>query len=197
MKDKEIWKDIYFKEKDVVYDYVGFYQVSNMGRVKSLKFYSNANKKYYDRELILKQTKDKYGYMRVMLCKDNRKYLFTVHKLVGKTFLDNPNNLPQINHINGIKTDNRVCNLEYCTAKENTNHAFKLGLCKRKHKGEHHFAKKVIQYDLQGIFIKKWDCIIDIKEQLKINGSNIGECCKGRRKTAGGYIWRYANGEAN
>lgn len=193
MKNKEIWKDIYFEENGVIWDYRGLYQVSNLGRVKSLKFYCNANKKYYDRELILKLRKDKYGYMRVMLSKDNKRYFFTVHKLVGKTFLDNPNSLPQINHINGIKSDNRIRNLEYCTAKENTRHAFKIGLCKRKHRGEHHFARRVIQYDLLENFIKRWDCIMDIEEQLKINGSNIGQCCRGKRKTAGGFRWEYSN----
>lgn len=110
---KEIYKDIE--------GFGGLYQVSNFGRVKSLKF---------GKERVLKCGVDVGGYHRVNLYKNGKMYDKHIHRLVAETFVDNPNNLECVNHINGIKTDNRVGNLEWCTCKENIVHAVKTGLKK-------------------------------------------------------------------
>lgn len=104
----EIWKDIK--------GYEGEYQASNLGRIKSLHF----NIKNQNYETILKGQDVWNGYLRVTLSKKGRTKLFAVHRLVAQTFLENPKNLPVVNHINGDRTDNRIENLEWVTFKENS-----------------------------------------------------------------------------
>lgn len=110
---EEIWKDIP--------GYEGYYQVSNTGKVKSLDGYYK--RKY---PIILKPSLHR-GYYRVVLCVDQNRKSIHVHQLVMLAFTGEPNGL-QINHINGIKTDNRLCNLEYVTQSENMKHAYRIGL---------------------------------------------------------------------
>lgn len=120
---QEIWKEI----KDFPN-----YQISNLGRVKALKYYSNIHKKYYDRELILKEKENKYGYRFVSLgCgKRGKRKNIAIHRLVAQAFITNKNNYREINHIDGNKSNNQVNNLEWCTRRENVLHAYKLGLKK-------------------------------------------------------------------
>lgn len=120
---QEIWKEIK--------DYPN-YQVSNLGRVKTLKYYSNIHKKYYDRELILKEKDNKYGYKFISLgCgKRGERKNIAIHRLVAQAFIPNPNNYKEVNHIDGNKSNNKVNNLEWCTRQENVLHSYKLGLKK-------------------------------------------------------------------
>ena len=115
--EKEIWVD--------VKEYEGLYQVSNLGRIKSLyRVVVRKGRNYTISEKILKSTLGEF-YSVVGLYKNGKLKTFRIHKLVAIHFLENPENKATVNHINGIKTDNRVCNLEYSTHRENTNHYFK------------------------------------------------------------------------
>lgn len=124
----EEWKDIS--------GYEGRYQVSSMGRVKSL---ARVSHREYQGDLpvsekILSASNNGYGYLRLGLTKECKVTSRVVHRLVAKAFVPNPENKPEVNHINGIKTDNRAVNLEWCTKSENQAHSHKIGL--RCFKGE-------------------------------------------------------------
>lgn len=186
---EEIWKPIK--------GYEGLYEVSNLGRVKSLP---KSVEQYYGykitNERLLKQSPDKKGYMMVWLYKNKKRETMKVHRLVADAFIPNPQCKPQIDHINTVKTDNRVCNLRWCTEKENSNNPITA-----KRNGDAHFgakngcSKEILQYTLSGKFIKKWDCINDAERELGISHAHIVGCCKGYKykKSAGGFIWKYAN----
>jgi hypothetical protein len=111
---EEVWKD--------VKDFEGLYQVSNLGNVKRLKSKRVLSERLIGRSL------DRYGYVKRTLSKDGKNYYFTEHRLVGVTFIDNTENKSTINHINGVKTDNKVENLEWNTNLENKQHAISTGL---------------------------------------------------------------------
>lgn len=183
---EEIYKDIP--------NYKGLYQVSNFGNVKSIF-----------NEKLLKPYVRKTGYVHVLLSKDGKRKCYTIHKLVMLAFVGESNGL-DVNHIDGNKQNNKLDNLEYCTRKENSKHAWKTGLCKYTEKtretarnhcktvGQNN-RKPVIQKDLNGNFIKRWNSIIEAGKTLNINRANITSCCKknGTYKTAGGFIWEYDN----
>lgn len=124
MENKEIWKDIK--------GYEGLYQISNLGNIKSLertvyKKVDVLHKKgksfrYKVKEKIIKPSYDRKGYQMVRLSKDGKAHTLKVHRLVAQAFIPNKNNYEQINHINEVKTDNYVENLEWCTAKYNDNY---------------------------------------------------------------------------
>lgn len=178
---KEIWKDIK--------DYEGLYQVSNLGNVKSLKKQIIRNNKYKQtfQEKILKPGLSKNGYLTVSLCKKGKQKTFTIHRLVAEIFIENKNNYKCINHKDENKLNNKVNNLEWCTYEYNNQYNDKMK----------HRRKEVFQYDKNNNFIKKWSGLITIQKELGINRNNVTRACKGVRKTAGGYIWRYANEEFN
>ena len=173
---KEVWKFIDDK-----------YQISNYGnfrriyknRIRKIKLYENSN-----------------GYLKVKIynhCKYKHK---TVHRLVAQAFIPNPNNYPVINHKDCNKHNNRVENLEWCTYKYNSTHAKKNGRLKNNIALAIEASKKpIIQYDVKGNLIKKWNSITEASKNLKIELSNISHACKGERKSAGGYRWKYDNEE--
>lgn len=119
---EEIWKDII--------GYEGFYKVSNLGNVKNLErsIKNGVNSSFILKERILKQVKNKIGYIGVGLHKKGVRKQAMIHRLVGIHFIPNTENKPQINHKDGNKTNNSIENLEWCTHSENAYHAFKTGL---------------------------------------------------------------------
>jgi len=141
----EIWKD--------VKGYEGIYQISNLGRLKvKLKF----RKCRSYNEKTLNPSKDKDGYLRTALTKNGKKQMKIMHRLVAETFLENNLNYPVVNHINGIKDDNRVENLEWCSVLQNNIHAIKSGLKKSK-KGENHHMCKLSSKDVLDIKENKYN----------------------------------------
>ena len=174
---KEIWKPIE--------GYNGLYQVSNMGRVKSLErnVVKGKGGLYKIEEKILKGSKDKDGYLCVNLSKDGKVKTHKIHRLVAQAFLPNPNNLPQVNHRNENKTDNRVENLEYCDSKYNNNFGTRTEKTQ----------KPILQFTKNGDFIKKWNSATQIQRELGFYNSHISNCCKGKYKSAYGYEWGYAD----
>lgn len=129
-----------FKE---VKDYEGIYFVSNLGNVKSVDHYINNkhNSKSLKKGRVLKKFKSFKGYLQTSLSKEAKRFNTGIHRVVAIAFIPNPENKPQVNHINGIKTDNKVENLEWCTNKENQIHAVKTGLCNPNHGDKHHNSK--------------------------------------------------------
>lgn len=152
MTAKEIWKPI--EETD------GLYQISNLGRVKSMsRFHKTKDAGYYSKEKILKPTMDNLGYLRISLRKPNgfntrNGYkTFRVHLLVAKAFIENEYNLPVVNHKDGNKQNNCMDNLEWCTYRDNILHAFKTGLNdSKKHKPKKYKRK----CELAREYIKKY-----------------------------------------
>ena len=196
---EEIWKDIE--------GYEGFYQISSLGRIKSFK---DNYGKY--REKILSPTPNKDGYLFITLCKNGERQAKMVHRLVAEAFINNPNNLPQVNHINEIRDDNRVENLEWCTAKYNINygnrskkfgekmkgrkltneHKRKIGEAKKGEKNPR--AKKVRCITTGEIFISINEACI----KYNLSHTSISKCCSGKQKYAGKHpitkeklIWEY------
>lgn len=169
---KEIWKD--------VIGYEGLYQVSNLGKMRSLDRYINNNSRIqFIKGQNIKTSKGTRGYVMVHISKNSRKKYASVHRLVAKAFIPNQENKPYINHINGVKTDCMADNLEWCTLKENQQHAIRTGLRK---------TKKVNQYDKDNRLIKTWDSIKNAREYIK---GDIRKCCNEKAQTAGGYKWKY------
>lgn len=153
--DNEIWKD--------VPGYAGLYQISDKGRVMSLCGFHNVDQR------IMKLDKTRGGYYQISLHKNGKEERFKVHRLVAMAFIPNPDNLPQINHKNEIKTDNRVENLEWCTQKYNCNYGTRLERCA---KGR---GKKIICIETG---IEYWSCT-EAARQMNLDHSHIAKCCRG------------------
>ena len=157
--------------------YGGRYLVSDQGGVYST---------YSKRIRLLSQKIDRYGYPVVALSRGGVVKHIPVHRLVAMAFVENPYNKPCVNHINEDKTDNRAVNLEWVTVKENDNHGTRnVRMANSKKKNP------VVQMDLYGKVIAIHACLIDAQRTTGLNRYCIREVCRGNRKTAGGYKWKY------
>ena len=164
---EEIWKP--------VVGYEGMYEVSNFGRVWSIR-----------RKLFLKEDIDKrknHHYHRVTLSKNGKTERITVHRLVTQAFIPNPDNLPEVNHKDENPANNNVENLEWCDRTYNINYG-----TRNKRVGESN-GKTVYQLTLNGDLIKVWKSSYEAAHQLGYGHSLISRCCRGKGKTAYGYKW--------
>lgn len=159
----EIWKP--------VAGYEGIYEVSNMGRVKS-------------RRKIISSVDDGKGYLRLHLSKNGITKSFRVHRLVAEAFVPNSDVSLKVNHIDGNKKNNRSDNLEWCTQAENVAHAYSNGLSTRNN------PRQVKAIDLNGN-VQYFTSQCDASRKTGVAQQNISLCCKGKIKSAGGYIWQY------
>ncbi len=166
----EEWKDIPNTK--------GRYQISNLGRVKSL---------VKSKEIIRKPSFNTYtGYDQMGLRIDGKSCTFLLHKLVATSFIPNPNNYPRINHINRDKRDNRAENLEYCSQLQNIHHYYNSDESNKPRQ-----MKAVCVYDLEGVFLAEYPSINQAKN---FNGGwpgNIFDCCEGKQKKHKGHIYKY------
>lgn len=149
MEEIEIWRDI-----DIYEEFKGLYQISNLGNIRSVDRYIDykGGKKFYKGQ-IRKPRIGKVGYYYINLKRNSKSKTVKIHRMVAMMFIPNPENKPCVNHIDANKLNNRADNLEWCTYKENSNHAAKLGLfpdCK----GVNHSQSKLIDDDI--ILIREW-----------------------------------------
>lgn len=174
---KEIWKP--------VVGYEGFYEVSNIGRVRSLERKDCLGRTVKER--VLKPAFNDFGYLIVGLCAGGKQKTLKVHRLVCEAFHENPYNKPQVNHLNEDKSDNRAVNLEWATAKENLNHgAHNERMAKT-------LSKPICQYTRDGELVKIWPSTIEVQRQTGFSKGHISKAANGNRKTAYGFIWKYKN----
>lgn len=174
----EAWKDIQ--------GYEGLYQVSNLGRVRSL---GNNGKK----PRVMSQEITTWGYCRIRLIDMNHigKH-YAVHRLVANAFIGDCEG-KEVNHLDEIKTNNRVENLQIVTSKENCNYGTRNARLSQANTAQRHlWTKAVLQFDKNGNQIAEYESITKAKEMTGIDDTHISHCCRGVRKTAGGYVWKYS-----
>ena len=164
-----------------VRNYEGLYEVSNMGRVKSLNYNKTG------KERILKGVDSGIGYLKVVLCKDGKVKQCLVHRLVAQAFLENPQNLPMINHKDEVKSNNCVQNLEWCSASYNNSYNDKSKKAGKK------LSKPVFSIDKEYGLIMWWQSASEAERCTGIKHGDIIRCCQGKRKSAGNHIWFYAD----
>lgn len=186
---EEIWKDIYYVDNkdNKIIDYRGKYQVSNLGNVKSLNY------KQTKKERLLKFFKDKRGYLKVQLWKNNNYQTFLVHRLVAFMFIKNDDtiNKTQVNHINEFEKDNnRVENLEWCTDEYNRNYGTHNKRVGEKLKNRKDQSIQVISINIENGEINKYLSVNDTSNYGFIP-TKVSACCKGNRKTHGKCKWYY------
>lgn len=170
------------------------YYITNTGCV-----YSRHSTKYKNPQGRIKKLHpclQRDGYLLVLLYKNNTRFMKLVHRLVAEVFIPNPKNKPQVNHKNGIKTDNRVENLEWVSRSENIQHAYKVLHRKPSvpmlgRRGKKNPKANIILQIKDGNIIAKFYGSSEASRITGINNSHICQCCRKERKTAGGYQWKY------
>ena len=190
--NNEIWRP--------VEGYEGLYEVSNLGRVKSIARIDSNN--HFVKERILKLDCNGKDYIQITLFKDNKRKKYLVHRLVAIAFIPNPNKYKYINHKDRNTKNNCVylnkdgtvnvekTNLEWCTQKYNIHYD---GCLERRSISQRNNVCSVcvIQYTKDGKYVKEWPSTKEVQRILGINHSNISRCCLGKVKSAGGSIWKY------
>lgn len=173
----EIWK--------TVKNFESLYLVSDKGKVFSIMS-----------QKILKPAKSKNGYCKVALYNKGASKHVSVHRIVAEAFVENADGKPQVNHIDGDKSNNSANNLEWVTASENQLHAVRTGLhaqppLKGKFGAENYTSRRICQYTLDGTFVREWPSISDASRFVGIPVTAIVSVARGRRKNCAGFVWRY------
>ena len=185
MTDIEIWRT-------AIYDGETYedFEVSNIGRILSLNYNRTGKPE------LLEPSETTCGYLVVNLCKNEKRKTCLVHRVIAETFLENPENLPEINHKDEDKTNNFVflnedgsvdkekSNLEWKNHRDNCNHGTRN---ERVAKAQ---SKPVLQFTLDGEFVREWPSTMEC-ERNGFSSGNVSACCRGERKTAYGFIWMY------
>ena len=173
----EIWKP--------VRNYEGLYEVSNMGRVRSLERTAWIGKGCYRTvpERILKARKNRGGYLQVNLYKEGKMKRCSVHQLVAQVFCENLEGYKEINHIDENKLNNRADNLEWCSRSYNMHYGTRT----------EKISKPIFSVDKKSGLIMWWKSAKEAEDCTGIAHQNISKCCKGKIKSAGGHIWFYAD----
>lgn len=167
--------------------YEGLYEVSDIGRVRSLK---------YGKERIMKTRKNTCGYLQVNLCKDGQKKMLLVHRIVAEAFIPNPQGLETINHKDEVKTNNIVSNLEWMSMKDNINYGthnkrVSESLLKANINNQAR-SKKVQMFDKStGELLTTFPSLAEAERVTGVRQCTICLCCLGKRKSSGGYVWKY------
>lgn len=180
---EEIWKTAVYKGG--IYEN---YKVSNLGRIMSVNYRRTGKAK------LMTPVDNGRGYLRVCFFKNEISKMFYIHRLVAETFIPNPDNLPQVNHIDEDKTNNCVENLEWVTAKENTNYGTRnerAGKTISKLQINGKLSKKVLQFSLTGEFIREWPSISECHRN-GFYSSAVCRCCNGKLPHYKGFRWEYA-----
>lgn len=179
---EEIWKP--------VKGYEGYYEVSNMGRVRSCdRYVKHYSKQRFYKGKLLAENEYPNGYKYVNLNKDGIHKTALIHRLVAVAFLPNPNNFPEVNHRDENFRNNELTNLEWCTSKYNANYGTRMQKCSNPEQ-----RRPIIQLSKEGMFIKRWNGIGEASKALGIDDSHIIRVCKHMKRnvTAGGFKWEYA-----
>lgn len=176
----EIWKD--------VRDFEGIYQVSNLGRLKALErevlVCGGATRRIP--EHIIKPMKCKNGYYEASFSLKQRRTVRLLHRVVADAFIPNPFNLPEVNHKDENIANCRADNLEWCTSKYNANYGTRNARMMVLRK-----TKRVAQRTKDGEFINCFKSIADAERVTGVDNTTITRACKGKQKTAGGFVWQY------
>jgi hypothetical protein len=184
---KEAWRDVIGWE--------GYYQVSDIGRVKGLErmvFSIKTGKlAYIQKEKIIVQHGKKYK--QVNLYRDSKLHHYYVHILMAQAWIPNPHNKPEVNHKDGDCRNNVIDNLEWATRSENIQHSYDIGIRVKKsvYGKDNPLSRPILQLTINGEFLKKWDCISDASKSFLPKTGAISNCCRGKLKTSFGYKWKY------
>ena len=182
----EIWKSID--------GYEGLYEVSDLGNIKSLERLCKSRGKRFrpTKEMIKKQVPNKQGYMLISLSKNSKCKNFSVHRLVAKAFIPNPNNFPQVNHKDENKANNEVSNLEWCTCAYNNSYGSRMKKIACALKGKTINNKAIYCLNKKGKLLYIFNSAIEASKYFNIDNSGICKAANKKLTTYGGFMWRWA-----
>ncbi len=180
--EREVWKD--------VAGYEGLYQASNFGRLKN---YPKEKKlhhggKYFTASGILKPS-IRQGYYIIVLTKEKKRKTHSVNRLIANGFVPNPYNMPEVNHEDGDKLNDRATNLTWATKSENVIHAYKVLHRQGSNRGRACSKTIATQKTMDGVFVKQFSSISSAERITGVSRHHIGKCIQGKRKSAGGFLW--------